>query len=473
MLEDEGSTINGDFDTGSNQMQTLAIDNMVDALVMDPLDPQTHRVLDEIVASLKPEVQELYRKRLHAQIVQLKLDENHDSSAANANIEAQLLYRAIGEVMASMNEHMDSLNAAAALTMRSGIDAVRAETHRGAIGFIDIVGSSRIKLSCETESWSDGISRYFDCLADICRKNRVEVFKYVGDMACLTSEKPEDMLQALLILQTSLQERPIEFSMRGSARRSRQLAARAGMNYGKFVTQEIGSREFRDTTPLGPVPDLAARVLDLADRKGAKILLTGTSVSTIRQNAGRDFDAVLRSVEYCKLPGFLSDDVSPIPVYSAGDPQLTNEQYRGEFKRLLLSYLAGEWRECYDELKTMGNAGDRAAADIQLFMRRKRTKAEDALNILARNGGLEWPGLFEMREDTMKVTQGSQKGLRAIGVTPSSKLWVAPGTWHVPASNTPCDQGYRIFPTKAHVMSDDYEARAPKEGFNVLGFREF
>lgn len=120
------------------------------------------------------------------------------------------------------------------------------------------------------------MSRYFSVMTDIIRRHQGTLDKYMGDAVMAfwgapldDAEHAEHAVQAAWAMQAALPALNEEFEAQGWP----QLRLSIGLNSGRMVVGDLGSRHRRAYTVLGDAVNLAARLQELCAQQDLTLLL--------------------------------------------------------------------------------------------------------------------------------------------------------------------------------------------------------
>jgi DNA-binding response OmpR family regulator len=164
-----------------------------------------------------------------------------------------------------------AVRAAEATARDHNLDRIRAEEREMTILFSDICGFTTMSASLRPPEVVELLNEFFDVMCPILKSEAADIDKFIGDaIMALFDELPDAdppplrAVRAALAMQEGLAE--------WNQRRGHDMAIRIGINVGRVVRGDIGSRHVRrDFTVIGDVVNRAQRFESKAPRGGVLV----------------------------------------------------------------------------------------------------------------------------------------------------------------------------------------------------------
>ena len=267
---------------------------------------------------------------------------------------------------------------------RGEVPKLGGESRELSVLFSDLENYTQISENLTPEELVEGLNVYFSEMTDIIESHGGIVDKYIGDAIVAVFGAPLTNLEhARLAVETALacQHRLAAMSGVFPSRGDTKLHARIGINTGKMLVGNIGSKHRFNYTVMGDAVNVAARLESANKFIGSSILISESTAKACMEAV------ILREVDLIRVVG----RDTPISVY---EPICTKkelneniEQNISTFSKGLALYRAGNF-EASENIFTGLSSGDPVANNLAA---RARQMANDPPQE-------EWQGINELQE---------------------------------------------------------------------------
>ncbi len=154
------------------------------------------------------------------------------------------------------------------LTTRSALEGERKQV---TVLFADVKGSTDLAAELDPEDWHGLLDRFFQILAEGVHRYEGTVNQYTGDGIMALFGAPiahEDHAQRACFAALKLRDELARFADELRLQRGLDFATRIGIHSGEVVVGKIGDDLRMDYTAQGPVPNVAARLQEIAGANG-------------------------------------------------------------------------------------------------------------------------------------------------------------------------------------------------------------
>lgn len=183
--------------------------------------------------------------------------------------------------------------------------------------FSDIVGFTTISESLQPKILVQLLNEYLTRMTDIVFENSGIIDKYIGDAilaefgAPVFNEKHPDLAVSTAI---SMQKELLRLNNDWKNLYGTSIKARVGINTGKVIIGNMGSRQMFDYTVIGDSVNLAARLESVNKKYSTSILISESTYDALKMNTYliRPVDVIVvkgktKPVKIFEVAGFLTD----------------------------------------------------------------------------------------------------------------------------------------------------------------------
>ena len=170
---------------------------------------------------------------------------------------------------------------------KCGIPLASAERRHLTVMFCDVVSATSLSEQLDPEDFHDIVTMYQETCSAIVRRFSGYIARQVGDALLVYfgyplahEDAPQHAIRAGLALIAALPNLNARLQNASMPRLALPLQVRIGIHTGVAVVGEMGNKDYSESMALGDTPNIAARLLTLAD---ANTLVVGASTRRLAQ----------------------------------------------------------------------------------------------------------------------------------------------------------------------------------------------
>lgn len=171
---------------------------------------------------------------------------------------------------------------------KCGAALASAERHHLTVMFCEVVNPTLLAEQLDPEDFHDVITMYQETCATLVRRFSGYVARQIGGALLVYfgypvahDDAPQQAVHAGLALLTALPGLNARLQTVPGSRLASPLQTRVGIHTGVAVVGEMGNKDYSESMVLGETPNIAARILTLAE---ANTLVVGASTYRLVQD---------------------------------------------------------------------------------------------------------------------------------------------------------------------------------------------
>lgn len=228
------------------------------------------------------------------------------------------------------------------------------------VWFSDLANFTTISEQLTATELVEFLNKYFSAMTDIVKEHGGFVDKYVGDAIIAVFGAPlHDPEHALHAVQSAIACNKKLLTIQESFGLPAHISVRAriGVNTGTMLVGNIGSYNRLNYTIMGDAVNLASRIEGVNKMYGTNVMVSDTS----RELCGDRIE--FRELDTVRVKG----RETPVTLYEPLDEQ--NRGFAGSYALALQEFRARDFRRAAELFTQLAEAGDEAAAKMQLRAR--------------------------------------------------------------------------------------------------------
>lgn len=167
--------------------------------------------------------------------------------------------------------------------------------------FNDIRGFTNLSEYMGPRETVKFLNNYFNNINEIIISYKGEIDKIIGDCIMAEFDNPDDAIKATLSCQQALQE----YNRHRFQQNKPKIFVGFGINYGKVITGNIGSKSKMDFTLIGDTVNAASRLESLTKHYNTQILISGEVKKQLKE------DYLMRFLDVVYVKG----KILPMEIY--------------------------------------------------------------------------------------------------------------------------------------------------------------